>query len=953
MATPKGMEDSVAALPRSSRRDLAGWAGWTASLRVALLATAAVLAACGPRGDALYARAEQSLAAGELRAAIIDLKNLVKAEPENPKARALLATALVQNGEIAAAEIELRKARELGAADDSLLVPECKVLTAQGRFDDVLLKCKSDAAPAGARVELLVAQGRALAGLERTTEAKAQFEAAVAADPANLDARVGLAAAVYAEDGLAAARASLEATPDALRQQPGYWLSLGGLNMAGGDFAAAEQAFAAALERTDPKQADEQRMRAMAAMAEAQLRQMKTQEASASTAELLKLAPRSPAAKQLRARAVAAAGNLQEARTLLEEVVSAVPDDQESRLLLGIVTLQQGHVGQAEMHFANVVARQPGNVRAQRLLAETRSQSQSPQKSLDSLKASLDPNKADPSLLAMAGRLSLASGDRRQALAYFEQASAKSGGAEPADVQLEIASGYIMAGDFDRAIALLESLPEGGVTGFQREYLLLTALLRKGDKERAVAEAEALTERSGDDPQVRNLVAAVYAAVGQKDAGREQFDAALRLKPDDPQTLINLARLDLAEGRTADAEKNFRKVLEGDAKNLLATLGLAVASGARGDAAEAEKWLQKATADHPESIEAQLALAQLYLGTAAFDKAQGVLDGAMKAAPDNAALVNASGLAQLGRQDVPAAIASFRKATALAPKAHGYALNLARAHMLNRDLDGALDVLNGVLKAEPGYRPALALAASACLAAGQVEKATGYTERLRQAAPDSPATFRLEGDLAMAQKRYRDALEHYREAAAKGTDRALVMATYRAGLLAGVAEPEKPVEDWVAANPADGDAIAVLGEALQRKGDDDAAIALYERSLERAPGNPVILNNLAVLYGGRDPRKALDLAERAHTAAPNVPAIQDTYGWILFQSGQTTRAVELLRQASKGLPDNAEVQYHLAAALAKAGEQAEALELLKRAVAGELPADQKADARKLLEQLSR
>jgi putative PEP-CTERM system TPR-repeat lipoprotein len=918
-----------------------------------LLAAAVALAACAPKGEALYERADTSITAGEFRAAVIDLKNLVKSEPDNARARALLAYALAKNGEIAAAEIELRKSRELGADEQALVAAECHILVAQARFDDVLLKCKPEAAPAAAKVDMLVAQGRALAGLDRAVEAKPLFEAAVAAAPANFDARAGLAATVQATSGVAEARAVLDQAPSGVKEKANYWIALGSLNMVAGDFAAAEAAFAQAVDRAAKGNSGEQRMVALAAKAEAQLRQAEVAKASATTEELLKLAPRSPIAKQLRARAMAAAGNLAEARTLLEEVVAALPDDYEARLMLGIVAMQQGNLGQAEMHFANVVANQPGNVRAKRLLAEAKAESQSPQKTLADLESTLDPNTADPSLLAMAGRLSLASGERARAIQYFEQAAARSDAAQPLETQLEIASGYVLAGDFDRAIELLESLPDGRVTGYQREYLLLTALLRKGDKERALAEARALTERSGDDPQVRNMVASVYAAVGQPDAGREQYAEALKLKPGDPQTLINLARLDLAEGRTADAEQHFRKVLEADPKNMLATLGVAVAAGARGDSAEAERWLQKANADHPDSVEAQLALAQFYLGSRDFAKARAVIDAAAKKSPENAALANARGLALLGLQDNTAAIASFKEATRLAPKAYGYALNLARAHLVERDLRAALEVVNGVLKDDPGYRPALALGASACLAAGENEKAAGYTERLRQAAPDSPATFRLEGDLAMAQKRYRDALVHYRKAAEKGTDRALVMATYRAAVLSGAPDPEKVVEEWVAAHPTDGDAVAVLGDALQRKGETAQVIALYERHLEKAPGNPIVLNNLAVLYDAKDDPRALELAERAYNAAPKVPAVQDTFGWALFRAGQQDRALGLLQEAAKGLPGNAEVQYHLAAALAKAGKKDDAVALLRKALEGQLPPGAKAEARKLLEQLSK
>jgi predicted Zn-dependent protease len=348
-----------------------------------------------------------------------------------------------------------------------------------------------------------------------------------------------------------------------------------------------------------------------------------------------------------------------------------------------------------------------------------------------------------------------------------------------------------------------------------------------------------------------------------------------------------------------------------------------------------------------------MALAQFYLGTQEFGKAKAVIDEAAKKSPDNAALSNASGLVSLGLKDVPGAIAYFRKATEQAPKAYGYSLNLARAYLVNKDLKGALDVLNGVLKAEPKYLPALALAAAASLQAGEIEKAAGYVARLKQASPEAPGTYALEGDLAMAQKRYKDALDNYRNASAKGTSRELVFAEYRAGMFAGAAQPEKVLEDWVAAHPEDADAVAVLANDRQRRGDNEGAVKLYQQVLEKAPGNAVLLNNLAVLYQLAGNPQALESAEKAYNAAPKSAPIQDTYGWLLLENGKTEKAVQLLGEANKGLPDNAEVQYHYAAALAKSGKTAEAVPLLKKALAGSLPPAAKADAQKLLQQLSR
>ena len=544
--------------------------------------------------------------------------------------------------------------------------------------------------------------------------------------------------------------------------------------------------------------------------------------------KLLQAAPNNPLVKQLRGQIAIAGGDLEMARRLLDEAVSAMPDNYQARMLLGMVQLQQGNLNQAETNLAEVVANQPGNAQAQRLLAETRAKTMSPEATLDSMKTMLQEPGADAAVLALAGRLSLASGDREQGLAYLAQASAQAAAtganAAPPAVQLEVAGSYLMAGDLDRAVEVLQSMPQGGATGYQREYLLMLALLRKGEKDKAVAEAKALVQRSGSDPAVRNLAAGVFAAAGQPAAAREQFAEALKLKPNDPQTLLNVARLDLAEGKTVDAEASFRKLLAADPKNLLGTLGMAVAAGAQGKQKEAEKFLQKAVADHPESVDAQLALAQFYLGTRDYGKARAVIDAAGKKWPDNAAISNARGLAQMGANDLPGAMASFKQATEQAPKAYGYALNLARAHLVNRDLNGALEVLNSVLKAEPKFVAALALAAASSLQAGQVEQAAGYVARLRQVQPDSPLTLSLEGDLAMSQKRYPRGARFLsarpaRRARAESSCSRSTVPLWRRGR----SQPEKVLEDWVAANPKDAEVVVgpcrgIPGSRGQRTG---------------------------------------------------------------------------------------------------------------------------------------
>lgn len=115
---------------------------------------------------------------------------------------------------------------------------------------------------------------------------------------------------------------------------------------------------------------------------------------------------------------------------------------------------------------------------------------------------------------------------------------------------------------------------------------------------------------------------------------------------------------------------------------------------------------------------------------------------------------------------------------------------------------------------------------------------------------------------------------------------------------------------------------------LENNGQIDDAIALYEAMYEQDSDNVIIANNLAsLLVTHRDDAESL---ERAWVVARrlrdrNIPAFQDTYGWISFRRGELESAISHLEPAAKGLPKDATVQYHLAEAYAASGQIGKAI----------------------------
>ncbi|MEO9189160.1 MAG: hypothetical protein ABI224_04030, partial [Acetobacteraceae bacterium] len=115
------------------------------------------------------------------------------------------------------------------------------------------------------------------------------------------------------------------------------------------------------------------------------------------------------------------------------------------------------------------------------------------------------------------------------------------------------------------------------------------------------------------------------------------------------------------------------------------------------------------------------------------------------------------------------------------------------------------------------------------------------------------------------------------------------------------------------------------------------------------PRNAVALNNLARVYQLRGDPQARATAEKAFLLDPSAQNA-DTLGWILTRGGDPARGLVLLRQAAPGDPRFA---YHLGVALNDVGQKENAVKVLNAVVAVKGDFTEKADARKLLEQITK
>ena len=230
------------------------------------------------------------------------------------------------------------------------------------------------------------------------------------------------------------------------------------------------------------------------------------------------------------------------------------------------------------------------------------------------------------------------------------------------------------------------------------------------------------------------------------------------------------------------------------------------------------------------------------------------------------------------------------------------------------------------------------------LAAGETEQARLYLDGLRAEAPEDgqlqlidAALLAAEGDAEGSEAMVRDLV------ARDPGDEAAVQMLYRQIRQAGRDEEAAAVlEAGYAASKGDGTdagsrALGLLqaGE-LERAGDYEGAVAIYEALYAADSADVVVANNLASMlstYLDDDESLARASAVAQRLRGSNVPAFQDTYGWIAYRRGELSEAVDALEPAARALGRNALVQYHLGMAYAGLGRDREAVATLERALA--------------------
>lgn len=912
-------------------------------LQILILSTFLLTACSGESSETLVSQARTSIANGDVRAAVIQLKSAVDKDNKNFEARFLLGTLQLQQGEFESAEKEFRRAREAGMPTERVDPLLAKAWLLQGEFQRVLDEIPEPAPDTKAGAALLAVRGDAQLGLKQMEQARATLARAQATAPNDPEVNLFKARLALAEGNRDAAMAAIEA---ALKTDPAHrdsWAFKGDLLRATGKLKDAIAAYQAVL-KIDPQNSGARLALADIAMAENRLA-----DARREVDAILKNSPHNLLARYTQASIDFRENKIETARDRLAAVLKTAPDYLPAVLLSGAIEYALGNLQSAETSLNKVVKAAPRHPYALRLLAATQLRLGRVNEAERTISV-LDPERSDDAgTHVIAGEIALAKNQPAKATTHFEKAAKIS--PESAAIRTTLGISRMAQGD-DRAMEdlLAASNLEGG--SGRADVLVILEQFKKKQFDAALASIDALQRKLPASPVPWNYRGAAY--IGKKDTtkARESFEHALKIEPQFFPAAANLARLDLMENKRDLARSRFEAVLKADPKNVQAMLALADYARSNRDEKAYVGWLEKAAKTNPKAHQPHMLLAAYWLAKGNSAKALVSAREAFNAQPRNPATLELLGSAYFANKDLANALSSFRKLVDQYPDRADLHLKLAQVQIAMKSVDDARKSLQKATKLKPDLVDAQLMLGNLELRSGRFDSATKIAEQIQHQRPDLSAGFVLEGEVALARKQYPAAIAAFERAHDISASGATLIRLHRAMAGAGRSvEGEKRLADWLAAHPKDHRTRLYLAERLSARGQYKAATDHYLQLNKQTPGNAVVLNNLASTLSELKDKRALSFAEQAFKLSPESPAIMDTLGWALVNGGQAERGIKLLQKALSKAPDAAEIQYHLAVGYAQKGDRTRARQELKRLLDSGRAFRQEEQAQQMLKQL--
>ncbi len=887
----------------------------------AALATAFVLTACGgDNPDTMLASARDYAAKNDYKAAVIQLKNALQKQPDSPEARYLLGLSLLRTGDAQAAEIELRKARDLKHSEEQVVPILAQALAQQGKAKQLITDFASTrlGTPA-ANAELQVALAQAYEAERNAKASQEALQAALAAQPDNSAAALMQIRQKLGAGDVEGGARQLEAVLAKDPRNPEAWKLKGDLM-----FYARRALDEAAVAYRKSLDIKPDFLPGHFGLVATLYAQNKLDDAEKELAALKKIAASHPQTRYLDTQYAFLRRDYPKARDLAQQLLKVAPGYPRALELAGGIDLQMGSLVTAEEHLGRAVQAAPELPLARRWLATVQLRRGQADRALATLAPVLNDKTSDPQLLALAGQAELQAGNPAKAEAYFAKASKL----DPADArkQTTLALARMAGGKVEAGFEQLEDIATAD-KGTTADLALISAHLRRRELDKALKAIDALEKKTPGTPVAPNLRGRTLLAKGDMTGARKAFEAALQAAPKYLPAIASLAALDVADKKPEIARKRFEDVLANDPKNAGALLALAdLRAREGGDKKEVAALITKAIEANPNESTPRVLLVDYHLRQRDAKLALAAAQNALAAMPDRPELLDVAGRAQLAAGESQQAITTFSKLVSLQPQSPQALLRLADAQMVAKNPSAAEQALKKALELRPDvletYQRLLAVYGQQ----NRYDDMLALARTAQKRYPKNGMGYAMEGEVLAAQKKFAEAASVFQAGYKVAPVAEMLIRTHGALLGAGKgAEADRLAAMWLKDKPQDLAVPMYLADVALRRNELATAERYYLMVVKTGTEGrqqATAYNNLAWVTSQLKKDGALAYAEKANTLAPDQPAFMDTLAVLLADKQDYRKAIELQAKVL-GMQggDNPLYKLNMARIYIKAGEK--------------------------------
>ena len=904
--------------------------------------------------DASYEKALIAYQNEEFTSASIHLKNVIKVNPSHMPSRVLMAQILITQGNGAAAQVELDKAREGHVDNDRLITLYGHAYILQGKYDEALTVATLGQRNKQIETELLIIRGQAYIGKKQYKLADKAFIAVLNINTRNQLALLGRAQIALQESKVNEALNFIDLSLVSLKPFINGWILKSKILHRLGDRKGALVAIDEALK------IDENHLSAHLTKAMLHLELKEYQQALPHVDYILDEIPNEPRAGYLKAilnvslpsdkpKDTSGKNKLSEVIATLAavppEVMRNTPD---YYFLAGLTNFQFGNVKDAHRYLTYYLNYVEFDIDTVRMIATIDLQ----EGELDSARHLLTKTNVarpeNPDILTLLGLTYLQLEDSVKAQFYFEKVVDSY---PDSTISISnLARSKMQSGDYQAAIEALSAIKDNEINGTQIKLLLIDAYQNTKGYVAGIKIAKALTKEFPQNSFYQQRLGMLFGLHGQLEQARNSFEQALQLSEINIIAIVHLARMDNIAGDYDKALSFLQKKLITFDNNILLMTEISDSYLFKNDLDSALTWIQKSHAQDPNNFYVVLKLTRILTKQQKLEQAIDLVDEYIDQNPkESQALLTIAELYQQQNKHQQAVLALRDYVEKSRQKAKALVI-LAKAQLKANDNTGAIKSYKKAMIVDDQFLPAYIGLVNLIIRNKDEAFALSLISSIANITESASLTAVLKGDLYLALADSKQAIHFYKQALRESDQKQAILGLYRS--YKHINQQKNVIEQlqqWLQKYPDDMLVAIALADSFKGAEKFEKSANYYSELIKKYGPLPILLNNAAsVEFTLGNAEKAKQYAEQAYSYLPDNVAIIDTLAWIKSRLGEYQQAIALFRVALTKDFDNAEVKYHTAVTLNALSRKVEAKKYLIEAVDSEQNFPEKSDAKALL-----